>query len=417
MTLLHVTTADAWTSLQRDGVWLPAPFWHLCTAAQLPFVLAQHSVRSADRTRSVDVTVIGVPFTSSQIMDGFRVGDTAWARDQVDRAVALAEERGATIVGFGGYTSIVTNNCRTVIPERAALTSGNALTAAACVRAVLGGSARLGLGPLRIGVVGALGNIGHVLAELLIDDAASMVLIGRSAGQARLERRAEDLAVAAWRRALEDGIRTGLPGALLETPLGRVLGDAAGDASAPGRLGLIGAIAAGSILQAISGSGGDARVRASLAAAARGRIDASTSLDAVATCNVIVTASNAPQPLLEPRHFGDGRVLVVDVAVPGDVDPRVAREKPNVVVIEGGRVCLPGGQRIDLPGMPSAEGSIYGCLAETLLLGLEGHARDFATGALSPAIVRRAAALAERHGFVLDEGEMSSFPARAAINV
>lgn len=42
MTLLHVTTAGAWASLQRDGVWLPAPFWHLCTAAQLPFVLAQH---------------------------------------------------------------------------------------------------------------------------------------------------------------------------------------------------------------------------------------------------------------------------------------------------------------------------------------------------------------------------------------
>ncbi len=42
MTLLHVTTAEAWARLQRDGTWPPAPFWHLCTPAQLPFVLAQH---------------------------------------------------------------------------------------------------------------------------------------------------------------------------------------------------------------------------------------------------------------------------------------------------------------------------------------------------------------------------------------
>jgi len=58
-------------------------------------VLCVKSARSGflvGMNRAVDVTVIGVPFTSSQIMDGFRVGDTAWAREQVDRAVSLAEQ-------------------------------------------------------------------------------------------------------------------------------------------------------------------------------------------------------------------------------------------------------------------------------------------------------------------------------------
>ena len=375
-----------------------------------PFLLASHTVRSGDGTRAVGVTVIGIPFTSSQIMDGFRVGDTAWAREQVDRAVALAEEHGATIIGFGGYTSIVTNNCRTIIPERAALTSGNALTAAACVRAVLRASERLALGPLRVGIVGALGNIGHVLAELLIDDAASMVLVGRASGTSRLAARAEDLAVAAWRRALGDGVRTGLPGALLLTPFGRVLGGLVSGGLGAEPLGVVDAIVAGAVLEAVAAGRPASQiaegVRATLAAASRGTIAVSTSLDDLAACNVVLAASNAPRPLLEPRHFGHDRVLVVDVAVPGDVDPRVAHERPNVVVIAGGRVRLPGGQQIELPGMPSEEGSIYGCLAETLLLGLEGHARDFATGALSPEIVRRAGALAERHGFVLDEGDL-----------
>ncbi len=39
MTLLHVMTDAEWARLQRDGEWQPAPFWHLCTPAQLPFVL------------------------------------------------------------------------------------------------------------------------------------------------------------------------------------------------------------------------------------------------------------------------------------------------------------------------------------------------------------------------------------------
>lgn len=42
MTLLHVTTAAGWLHLQQDQALPPAPFWHLCTTAQLPFVLAQH---------------------------------------------------------------------------------------------------------------------------------------------------------------------------------------------------------------------------------------------------------------------------------------------------------------------------------------------------------------------------------------
>ncbi len=42
MTLLHVMTEAGWDELQRVGSLPPAPFWHLCTPAQLPFVLGKH---------------------------------------------------------------------------------------------------------------------------------------------------------------------------------------------------------------------------------------------------------------------------------------------------------------------------------------------------------------------------------------
>ncbi len=42
MTLLHVMTEAGWAELQRVGSQPPAPFWHLCTPAQLPLVLSRH---------------------------------------------------------------------------------------------------------------------------------------------------------------------------------------------------------------------------------------------------------------------------------------------------------------------------------------------------------------------------------------
>lgn len=40
--LLHVTTPEAWAAAQASGVLSGEPFLHLCTAAQLAFVLARH---------------------------------------------------------------------------------------------------------------------------------------------------------------------------------------------------------------------------------------------------------------------------------------------------------------------------------------------------------------------------------------
>ncbi len=41
MTLLHVMTGTEWAALRRVGSLAPAPFWHLCTEAQLPLVLSR----------------------------------------------------------------------------------------------------------------------------------------------------------------------------------------------------------------------------------------------------------------------------------------------------------------------------------------------------------------------------------------
>jgi acetylornithine/succinyldiaminopimelate/putrescine aminotransferase/predicted amino acid dehydrogenase len=157
-----------------------------------PFVMQRTTVCSATGAET-ELTVIGIPFTAAQVMAGYQRQDGAWIRGLVDRAVELARDLRADVIGFGGYTSILTQNCEDVLEDRAVVTSGNSLTAAAAVEATIREVRRLGLGRVTVGVVGALGNIGSVLAELLAEVAHELVLVGKPAARRRLEVRAEEL--------------------------------------------------------------------------------------------------------------------------------------------------------------------------------------------------------------------------------
>ena len=153
-----------------------------------------------------------------------------------------------------------------------------------------------------------------------------------------------------------------------------------------------------------------ALVRASL----RERAPLAVATDAMAlrSCNVIVAATNAPQPVIGPEHLGPAPIVICDVAVPGDVDPRVLRERSDVVLLEGGMVSLPRGQRLRIHGMPLPGDEIYGCLAETILSGLADLDASLSLGALRAEDVRRAGKLAAAHGFTF--GEKAARPARPA---
>jgi predicted amino acid dehydrogenase len=300
-----------------------------------PFHLKDVRVRSATGA-TVDAAIVAVPFLPAQVMRAMKTGDET-PLDLVRAGVALLRAHGARVVGFGGYTSIASDNCTAIATADVALTSGNSLTAAAALEALFAEAARAGIDAARarLGVVGAAGNIGAVLAEVASDRVGELVLVGRAATVPRLEEAAEALreAAAARGRALTV----------------RVAGD----------------------LAALQG------------------------------CALVVSATNAPRPVVKPEHIGDGPVIVADVAAPRDVDPTVAEARPRARVLRGGMVRLPDGQTLDLGGLPLQPGQIYGCLAETLLLGLDGAREHFSYGALRADRVRAIAELARRHGFAL----------------
>jgi acetylornithine/succinyldiaminopimelate/putrescine aminotransferase/predicted amino acid dehydrogenase len=274
------------------------------------------------RVGAVEVVTIAAPFTAAQAVAALQAGHGPWLRRVVLDAVELGVSLGAQVIGLGAHTSIVTNAARDVVEDTVRVTSGNSLTAA-CAYDLLR-QALDEAGDRRVGVVGGIGNIGAVMAELLAPHCESMLLVGRPGSGRRL-------------------------------------------AAVAGRLPL--------------------------------PAETSEDLEALRDCPIVVSATNSADPVILPSHLaGDRTVVVCDLAVPGDVHPAVAA-MPNVRLMSGGRIQLPGTRFPSFPGITLPPGTLYSCLAETILLGHEPETPSPSYGSLTPAGVLAARDLAARHDF------------------
>jgi predicted amino acid dehydrogenase len=129
---------------------------------------------------------------------------------------------------------------------------------------------------------------------------------------------------------------------------------------------------------------------------------------AVPRGELVLTATTSTQELIEPSLLRDGAV-VCELSLPHDVGRRVALERPDVLVTEGGNMRVPGqprfermrepGRAFDL-GLP--EGTALACMSETMVLALEERRENYTIGrGIDLAKVREIDALAARAGFEL----------------
>lgn len=117
--------------------------------------------------------------------------------------------------------------------------------------------------------------------------------------------------------------------------------------------------------------------------------------------DVIVTVTSSEAAVIEPKHLKPGSV-VCDVARPRDVSVRVAKERTDVLVIEGGVVAVPGANADFGFNFGFPPKTAYACMSETIMLALEGRYENFTLGKdVSVAQVEETRRLADRHGFKL----------------
>jgi acetylornithine/succinyldiaminopimelate/putrescine aminotransferase/predicted amino acid dehydrogenase len=310
-----------------------------------PCIFDEIDVRSTTGA-AVHLSFVGLTLTSRQIARALEGPDRDWIMRKLESSVELARDHGNQVVGFGGFTSIVSANCRRVRTGGIGVTTGNSLTTGMGVLAVRQAADEMGIdmAGASLAVVGATGNIASTYATMIAPSVRELVLVVRSASSPKIR------------------------------PL-------------------------------------LARVRA---VAPKARVSVVEDIAAIARCQLIVAASNAPEPLIYPWHLADGPVAICDISLPSDVSDQVRRSRPDVLVIRGGVVRLPFNDDFAVGGIALPRGHALACMSETLLMGLEGLRSNGSVGPVTEEGVRRTLAWAEKHGFQLADIRLTAGPSRAA---
>ena len=145
--------------------------------------------------------------------------------------------------------------------------------------------------------------------------------------------------------------------------------------------------------------------------------EATTDLSsAVRRADVILTATSATQNVIEPEDLRPGAV-VCELSLPHDVSRRVALERPDVLVSEGGNMLVPGSPRFERVREPGTDFDLnlpartaLACMCETMVLALENRLESYTLGrGIELQKVIEIEQLAAKDGFTL--GGMRAFDA------
>ncbi len=119
---------------------------------------------------------------------------------------------------------------------------------------------------------------------------------------------------------------------------------------------------------------------------------------AACEAQLVLSTTSAAAPILRAEWLRQGAV-VCDVARPSDLSADVRRTRADVEVLEGGLIQLPEPLSLGFD-FGLERGQVFACMAETMLLALEGRRGHYSLGARSaPEKAREMESLAARHGF------------------
>lgn len=314
---------------------------------------------------------------------------------EIRQAVQMGQKRGAKIIGLGAYTSVVTQGGLSLkgdgLPP---LTTGNSYTVVASRQTVRLAAAERGWSlPTRtIAVIGAGGAIGQALSILLSRDAGRLILLGNPAHAE--ESRQRLLQVAGRIVWSLNKMRNGSA-----FPQGSVASLATKlDLALPSKPDRTSLIRLGEKLIERTGS-----VFIS--------VDSELMLP---QADIVVCCTSTTERMVREDCLRASAV-VCDVSRPSNVGEEVRERRPDVMVLDGGVIRLPGDSTLGF-NASLAKGHAYACMAETMMLAMDQRYRDMSLGFDLPLEqVLEMERLADELGFqvALEQKERSSKPENA----
>jgi acetylornithine/succinyldiaminopimelate/putrescine aminotransferase/predicted amino acid dehydrogenase len=341
-----------------------------------PFVAGRTRITSA-AGKTAYGEFIALPRTTDEFLQMPR----SQALSELKVAVSLARERGARIVGLGAFTAVASMGGLYLKNEKVPITTGNSYTVVSAVDAVTTASEKLCVdrAETTAAIVGAAGSIGRGISLLLSETVPRLILIGNPNNQTSSDR-LHQVAAEIYR----------YQSALLQQ--GRTL--------KPGSMGHL--LAGCSALPDPDASMDDFEAFVDGEGNRMGLIGFSTDIDAVLSrADIVISATSATEKVIHAGNLKQG-AIVCDISRPANVSEEVDRARPDVLVIDGGVV--------EVPGLPSfgwdfgfEEGLAYACMAETMLLALEHKYKHYSLGSsgVNLETILQTRYWAAEHGFKL----------------
>ncbi len=332
-----------------------------------PFVHAETIIRSKTGAEAF-CEFINVPRTTRQLLDMDPEESLALVRQAVD----LARNRGASLVGLGAFTSVVSWGGMRLREAGVPLTTGNSYTVITSSQATVQALNRLRIRPHRAtaAVLGAAGSIGRCLALMLAESVQKLVLLGNPANEKRSMAKLSRVAAEICQHVLQEAP---------QSPLGKAFAS----------------------MEGCPGITADLEEFRSFVRANRRQLPVILSTDAdslLPGADVVMSATSSVSELVTPQNVKFGAVIC-DLSRPANVSRAIQKARSDVLVIDGGVVEVPG--RPDLGwGFGFEQGLSYACMAETMILALERHFEHTSLGSNLPlSTMTWIKHLAERHGF------------------
>ncbi|NTW05029.1 MAG: aminotransferase class III-fold pyridoxal phosphate-dependent enzyme [Peptococcaceae bacterium] len=339
-----------------------------------PFVIGRTLVSSKTGDKAYG-EFITLPYTAKEMLEL----SPEEALNLLDKAMALAIKGGAKLVGLGAYTSVISKSGTTLQGRFLPVTTGNSYTVVAGIDAVKLAAKKLeiNLASSCVAVIGATGSIGRSLAILLSEELNKIILIGSSRHPKASTRRLRLVAIDICRHlSKEPDFGEKYPNSGIARFLSK---QQLPEETAPEAdwLPFIDALEANNLL-----------------------VITTKISDGLPQAQVILTATNSLDDLIEPAQLQSG-AIICDISRPANVRPSLCQIRPDVLVIDGGIVAVPGRPSLGWD-FGFETGLSYACMAETMMLALEHHYTDMSIGAnLSLDNMLYLRKLAEKHGFEL----------------
>lgn len=329
-----------------------------------------HTQTITDRNgKEMDIVMLGIAVTSEELKKTFISKHRHKVVRKVQSAIDFAKSLGASTVGLGQFTSIVSGNGLYLDPRGMNLTTGNAFTISLTVQSALRSAEdkNLDLAKSTVALIGAAGNIMSVASSLMADHVGKLILIHHTPIESSQKYQVTT------RRILQE---------IATSPVNSELINTVKKFWQPGI----------DLLTFLS----EPEVQKVL--------EASSDISRVKTADIVLCGASSSNGFLGLDLFKEN-AIIVDVAVPPTIKAellqKMKQERTDLTYHLGGVAQIPNNESIDFYVMPLGKNECFACMAETFSLGFSGEKSFLNIGDLSKTQVKDVERLALQAGFVL----------------